>query len=65
MMLIKETLSYSLAKELENLVKLVLQKEGHDPKLYGIHSVRAVSTAGAAARRVPDRGWIAHRIIQE
>ena len=52
----KEPLSYSQANE---LIKLELQKEGLDPKLYGIHSLRMGGASAAAASGVPDRlgGW--------
>ena len=56
----KEPMSYSRANE---LIKRELQKEGLEPGLYGIHSLRAGGASAAAARGVPDRlfqrqgGW--------
>ena len=43
----KEPMSYSRASE--------LQKEELDPKLYGVHSLRAGGASAAAALGVPDR----------
>lgn len=56
----KEPMSYSRAHE---LIKQELQKEGLDPSLYGIHSLRAGGASAAAALGIPDRlfqrqgGW--------
>ena len=46
----KEPMSYSRASE---LIKRELQKEELDPKLYGVHSLRA--GGASAALGVPDR----------
>ena len=46
----KEPMSYSRARE---LIKRELQKEELDPKLYGVHSLRA--GGASAALGVPDR----------
>ena len=48
----KEPMSYSRANE---LIKRELQKEELDPKLYGVHSLRAGGASAAAALGVPDR----------
>ena len=48
----KEPMSYSRASE---LIKRELQKEELDPKLYGVHSLRAEGASAAAALGVPDR----------
>ena len=48
----KEPMSYSRASE---LIKRELQKEELDPKLYGVHSLRAGGASAAAAPGVPDR----------
>ena len=45
-------MSYSRASE---LIKCELQKEELDPKLYGVHSLRAGGASAAAALGVPDR----------
>ena len=56
----KEPMSYSRAKE---LIKQELLKEGLEPSLYGIHSLRAGGASAAAALGIPDRlfqrqgGW--------
>lgn len=56
----KEPMSYSRAQE---LIKQELQKEGLNPSLYGIHSLRAGGASAAAALGIPDRlvqrqgGW--------
>lgn len=56
----KEPMSYSRASE---LVKQELLREGLEPSLYGIHSLRAGGASAAAARGIPDRlfqrqgGW--------
>ena len=60
----KEPMSYSRANE---LIKRELQKEELDPKLYGVHSLRAGGASAAAALGVPDRlfqrqgGWRSER----
>jgi len=46
------SMSYSRASE---LVKKELQKEGLDPSLYGIHSLRSESASSAAVLKIPDR----------
>ena len=48
----KEPMSYSRANE---LIKRELQKEELDPKLYGVHSLRAGGASAAAALGVPGR----------
>ena len=56
----KEPMSYSRANE---LIKQELLKEGLEPSLYGIHSLRAGGASAAAALGIPDRlfqrqgGW--------
>ena len=45
-------MSYSRAAE---LIKAELRKEGLDPALYGIHSLRAGGATTAAALGVPER----------
>ena len=56
----KEPMPYSRASE---LVKQELLREGLEPSLYGIHSLRAGGASAAAARGIPDRlfqrqgGW--------
>ena len=45
-------MSYSRAAE---LIKAKLRKEGLDPALYGIHSLRAGGATTAAALGVPER----------
>ena len=56
----RDPMSYSRAAE---LIKAELRKEGLDPALYGIHSLRAGGATAAAALGVPERlfqrqgGW--------
>ena len=60
----KEPISYSRANE---LIKCELQREELDPKLYGVHSLRAGGASEAAALGVADRlfqrqgGWPSER----
>ena len=56
----KEATSYSRAKE---LIRKEIGKEGLDPIMFGIHSLRSGGASTAAALGVPDRlfqrrgGW--------
>ena len=52
MKLRKDPISHSPAAE---LIKVELHKEGLDPALHGIHSLRAGGATTAAALGVPER----------
>ena len=62
----KEPMSYSRANQ---LLKKELEKEGLDPKCYGLHSLRSGGATTAASMGIPDRllqrqgGWRSNRSV--